>query len=249
MNQDKMLSQNAAESILSMITVEKRFSTGDRLPNETELAEELNISRTTLREAVKILTAYGVLEIQRGRGTYVTRDTLPQSPGLQSLTAVKVNARDLYEMRLIFEPEAAYLAAVRGTDAEIRRIMGYGKRIEEEIMNGQDRTGDEHGFHKSIAQATHNEFMNQLMPILYQAIAKGVCLASGSAKALQDTVTDHRLIMEFLEFLMLTAAMLLLIFKPEKEKLAWGLLIVSWAVVVLMYVGHVSNAILGVLNI
>ena len=52
--------------------------------------------------------------------------------------------------------------------------------------------------------------------------------------------------MEFLEFLMLTAAMLLLIFKPEKEKLAWGLLIVSWAVVVLMYV---SNAILGVLNI
>ena len=46
--------------------------------------------------------------------------------------------------------------------------------------------------------------------------------------------------MEFLEFLMLTAAMLLLIFKPEKEKLAWGLL---------MYVGHVSNAILGVLNI
>ena len=72
MNQDKMLSQNAAESILSMITVEKRFSTGDRLPNETELAEELNISRTTLREAVKILTAYGVLEIQRGRGTYVT---------------------------------------------------------------------------------------------------------------------------------------------------------------------------------
>lgn len=125
MNQDKMLSQNAAESILSMITVEKRFSTGDRLPNETELAEELNISRTTLREAVKILTAYGVLEIQRGRGTYVTRDTLPQSPGLQSLTAVKVNARDLYEMRLIFEPEAAYLAAVRGTDAEIRRIMCY----------------------------------------------------------------------------------------------------------------------------
>ena len=81
MNQDKMLSQNAAESILSMITVEKRFSTGDRLPNETELAEELNISRTTLREAVKILTAYGVLEIQRGRGTYVTRDTLPQCQG------------------------------------------------------------------------------------------------------------------------------------------------------------------------
>ncbi len=56
-------------------------------------------------------------------------------------------------------------------------------------------------------------------------------------------------IMEFLEFLMLTASVLLLLFKPEKEKLAWNLLIISWAVVVFMYIGHVSNAILGVLNL
>ena len=55
--------------------------------------------------------------------------------------------------------------------------------------------------------------------------------------------------MEFLEFLMLTASVLLLLFKPEKEKLAWTLLTVSWAVVVFMYIGHVSNAILGVLNL
>lgn len=55
--------------------------------------------------------------------------------------------------------------------------------------------------------------------------------------------------MEFLEFLMLTAAMLLLIFKPEKEKLAWRLLIISWAMVVFMYIGHVSTALLGVLNL
>ena len=55
--------------------------------------------------------------------------------------------------------------------------------------------------------------------------------------------------MEFLEFLMLTASVLLLLFKPEKEKLAWNLLIISWAVVGFMYIGHVSNAILGVLNL
>ena len=85
-------------------------------------------------------------------------------------------------MRLIFEPEAAYLAAVRGTDAEIKRILDYGKRIENEIRNGKDRTKDEHSFHKAIAQATHNEFMNKLMPILYN-----------------DTIGDHRMIMEFLE--------------------------------------------------
>ena len=197
--ENKMLSQSVADSILSMITIEKRFSVGDKLPNEIELSEELNVSRTTLREAIRILLAYNILEIRRGKGTYVTAKVLEQPQDLEQLSAVKVNAKDLYEMRLIFEPEAAYLAAVRGTDAEIKRILDYGMRIEDEIRNGTDRTRDEHSFHKAIAQATHNEFMNKLMPILYQAISKGVVLSTQSEKAMNDTIADHRMIMEFLE--------------------------------------------------
>ncbi len=196
---NKMLSQSVADSILSMITIEKRFSVGDKLPNEIELSEELNVSRTTLREAIRILVAYNILEIKRGKGTYITEKILEQPQDFEQLSTVKVNAKDLYEMRLIFEPEAAYLAAVRGTDAEIKRILDYGKRIEDEIRNGKDRTKDEHSFHKAIAQATHNEFMNKLMPILYQAISKGVVLSTQSEKAMNDTIADHRMIMEFLE--------------------------------------------------
>ena len=196
---NKMLSQSVADNILSMITIEKRFSVGDKLPNEIELSEELSVSRTTLRKAIRILAAYHILEIRRGKGTYVTEKVLEQPRDLEQLSGVKVNAKDLYEMRLIFEPEAAYLAAVRGTDGEIKRILDYGKRIEDEMKNGEDRTRDEHSFHKAIAQATHNEFMNKLMPILYQAISKGVVLSTQSEKAMKDTLVDHRMIMEFLE--------------------------------------------------
>lgn len=196
---NKMLSQSVADNILSMITIEKRFSAGDKLPNELALSEELNVSRTTLREAIRILAAYDILEIQRGKGTFVTENALKQSQGLAPLSDIKVNARDLYEMRLIFEPEAAYFAALRGTDAEIKRIMDYGGKIEDEIRSHRDRTDNEHAFHKAIAQAAHNEFMNQLMPILYQAISKGVVLSLQSDKAIKDTVADHRMIMEFLE--------------------------------------------------
>lgn len=145
------------------------------------------------------MVAYNILEIRRGKGTYVTEKVLEQPQDLEQLSTVKVNAKDLYEMRLIFEPEAAYLAAVRGTDAEIKRIIDYGKRIEDKIRNEKDRTNDEHSFHKAIAQATHNEFMNKLMPILYQAISKGVVLSTQSEKAINDTIGDHRMIMEFLE--------------------------------------------------
>ena len=196
---NKMLSQSIADTILSMITIEKRFTAGDKLPNENELSTELNVSRTTLREAIRILVAYNILEIQRGKGTFVTQIAFEQEPDLGRLSDIKVNAKDLYEIRLIFEPEAAYLAAIRGTDAEIKRILEYGERIEQEIKAGQDRTDNEHSFHKAIAQATHNEFMNQLMPILYQAIAKGVTLSAMSKKAVSDTVNDHRMIMDFLE--------------------------------------------------
>lgn len=194
-----MLSQSVADNILSMITIEKRFSAGDKLPNELDLSEELNVSRTTLREAIRILVAYDILEIQRGKGTFVTENALKQSQELAPLSDIKVNAKDLYEMRLIFEPEAAYFAALRGTDAEIKRIIDYGKKIEDEILNHRDRIDNEHAFHKAIAQATHNEFMNKLMPILHQAISKGVVLSLQSDKAIKDTVTDHRMIMEFLE--------------------------------------------------
>ena len=196
---NKMLSQSIADTLLSMITIEKRFSAGDKLPNENELSEELNVSRTTLREAIRILVAYNVLEIQRGKGTFVTQSAFEQQSDLGRLSDIKVNAKDLYEMRLIFEPEAAYLAAIRGTDAEIKRILDFGAKIEQEIKSGQDRTDNEHSFHKAIAQATHNEFMNQLMPILYQAIAKGITLSAMSQKAVTDTVGDHRMIMDFLE--------------------------------------------------
>ena len=87
------------------------------------MAEELGISRTTLREAVRILAANGVVEIQRGRGTYVRKDLkLDEKGALSTLGCIKTDIRDLYEVRLIVEPEAAFLAAQRADDEEIRHI-------------------------------------------------------------------------------------------------------------------------------
>jgi Transcriptional regulators len=70
---------------------------------------------------------------------------------------------------------------------------------EEKILNNEDRTEVEQAFHKSIAKATHNEFMNKLMPILYKAIDKGVILSDENSDIIKDTLNDHRMIMEFLE--------------------------------------------------
>lgn len=195
----KRLSDRVADDILTMIMIEKRFLPGEKLPNEIELSEELKISRTTLREAVRILAANGVVEIRRGLGTFVREDfSIDEKTSVLSLNAVKTDIRDLYEMRLIVEPEAAYYAAMRASDDEMEQILYLGQQIEAEITEGKDRTEAERNFHKAIAKATHNEFMTKLLPVIYQAIDKGVRLSRQKNKLVSDTVQDHKVIMEFL---------------------------------------------------
>lgn len=196
---EKSLSERVAEDLIAMITIDKKFSGGDKLPNENELSSELKVSRTTLREAIRILVAHNILEIRRGKGTFVVENEgYISNFGLEELSTINLNIKDLYEMRLIFEPETAYYAAKRATDKELERILYYGKLEEEKILNNEDRTEVEQAFHKSIAKATHNEFVNKLMPILYKAIDKGVSLSNENKVLIQDTLNDHRMIMEFL---------------------------------------------------
>lgn len=195
----KSLAEKAADDILAMIQIDHVFAEGEKLPNENALSARLGISRTTLREAVRILVAHGVVEIRRGKGTFVTTEIgRGGNVELGELTDFPMDIRDLYEMRLIFEPQAAYYAAQRATEKELERILRYGKMEEELILNHRDRTEAEQAFHKSVAQATHNEFMNRLMPILYRALSRGVPIADVKREMVEDTLNDHRAIMDFL---------------------------------------------------
>ncbi len=199
MQREQRLSDDIAQAIISMITIDKRFGPGDKLPNENDLALELGVSRTTLREAIRILAAGNVVEIKRGKGTYVKaecKDSLMDN--LSPLTSAKVKADDLYEMRLIFEPEAAYFATIRATDCEMKRILELGERVEKLIEERKDRRAEEQTFHRAIVKAAHNEFMNRLMPIIQEAINKGVTLSEEKKEAIEDTILDHRMIMKFM---------------------------------------------------
>ncbi|MCD7796275.1 MAG: FadR family transcriptional regulator [Clostridiales bacterium] len=194
-NKSQRLTDSTAQSILKMIG-NGRFSIGDKLPNEIELSSELGVSRSTLREAVKILTTSSVLEIRRGKGTFVTSSTVVDSSGLSDIAS---GLDDLFEMRLMFEPDCAYLAAQRATDEEIEIICHYGEEVEKKILSGEDRTYEEQKFHESIANATHNAFVQQFMPIIFNAIKKGVVVLIKDKDIGEDNLKDDRLIMDFIK--------------------------------------------------
>ena len=193
------LSVQVAEKITEMIS-QRRFLPGGKLPNELELAEELGVSRTTLREALRILSTRGVLEVHRGRGTFVTRsENILDDFDVLKIQNTRVNTKDLYEMRLMFEPQAAYYACKRASSEELATILQYGKMDEQMIVTNDPRWDEyEQKFHNSIASATHNQFITSLLPIFNRAIHQGIILANQSPTVANTTLYDHRNIMQYL---------------------------------------------------
>ncbi|MDD3571198.1 MAG: FadR/GntR family transcriptional regulator [Lachnospiraceae bacterium] len=195
----KALSELIADDIYAMITVEKRFNPGDKLPNENDFSNELNVNRATLREAIRILSTNGVLEIKRGKGTFVVENLTGGELDVMTFANKKGNIKDLYEMRIIIEPEAAYYATLRATENEIKNIIKLGNILEEKIVENVNRTKEEQEFHKAIAKATHNGYLNKLIPILLQAIYLSVVISQNNEELRIETLRDHRLVMQFME--------------------------------------------------
>lgn len=144
----KRLFQSVAQQIVDLIE-EGAFPPGTRLPGERELAERLNVSRVTIREAEIALQAIGRLEIKTGSGVYVCEGTGGDVFGLPN-----VSAFELTEARLLVESEAAALAARHITPEAIAELeilieqMGSGDEIE---ANEADEA-----FHLTIAEASNN---------------------------------------------------------------------------------------------
>ena len=194
------LSEQTADRLYEMIVDEHRYQPGSKLPNENELSEELRVSRTTLREAISFLVAQGVLEIRRGKGTFVAGDLPVSGLDLTSLAGLRsrVRAKDLFEMRLIFEPATVALACQRGTDEELRQIQKKSERVEQAAAEGGDWPLADQEFHWAIIKASHNEYMRRLYPIINSAVNE-ILQISQNRQHMQDVaLSDNRMILEFL---------------------------------------------------
>ena len=194
------LSEQTSDRLYEMIVDEHRYEPGSKLPNENELSRELQVSRTTLREAISFLVAQGVLEIRRGKGTFVAEELPAAGLDLTSLASLRsrVRAKDLFEMRLIFEPATVALACQRGTDEELRQIQKRAERVERAAAEGGDWPLADQEFHWAIIKASHNEYMRRLYPIINSAVNE-IMQISQNRQHMQDiALSDNRLILEFL---------------------------------------------------
>jgi len=132
----------------------------ERLPAERKLAEQINISRVTLREALRVLETEGYLKIRRGAtgGAFVAPEGPLRAMALRRLGSDPVGVLRIFEYRGTVEPLAARLAAVRRTPGDLRRLDQAVAEITKAGTPGELRRG-EAAFHLAVAQASANPYI------------------------------------------------------------------------------------------
>jgi len=151
-----------AERIEQLI-VDGVLKTGQALPSERRLCDKLGISRSALREGLKVLRGRGIIETRQGSGSYVAELTGPRdaSPLMHLFSSQPRTLYDLLEVRALLEGESARLAALRGTQADFVLIT---RRYEEmlaahaapEGLDSQEHARLDHAFHLAVCEASHN---------------------------------------------------------------------------------------------
>lgn len=175
---------------------------GETLPNEADLSLELKVSRTALREAIKLLAAKGLVESRPKTGTRIRPRTSWNMldpdvlSWLVSDGAFEDYADDLFEMRRVVEPAAAAIAATRGDKAAIAEIK---KAYEGMVVAGENieaGVDPDLRFHQAILLATGNEFIAPLGALIDSALATSFRISSSRPGAKINSLPRHEAVLK-----------------------------------------------------
>ena len=186
----KKISAQIAEQIRSSI-MSGEFAPGDRLPPERELAEMFGVSRPSVREALNMLAASGLVEAYQGGGTIV-RSLMESSSG-NSLTDIirgeQERALDVIEVRTCMESWTAYYAAQRALPEDLRKLEDIVAAMEGNLTGMKPSEDLDANFHIIIAKSTHNIVWLHMMQSIFDAMKE---FQQSVWRAVYLTEDDHR---------------------------------------------------------
>ncbi|MEO5586911.1 MAG: FCD domain-containing protein [Novosphingobium sp.] len=190
------LYQDVARKLITELVADC-YPLGSRLPAERELALQYGVSRPTVREAIIALEVQGLVEVRIGSGAYVMR-----LPGQGDVPGFGISAFELTEARLLFESEAAALAATEASDDEIAEIA---RLVEDIARENQDPKGTDkadRAFHLAIARATRNtavfNVISQLWDLRYNSPEAALLHAKARTAHVMPVVEEHSAVLDAL---------------------------------------------------
>lgn len=181
---------------LGLRIVRGDYAPGSNLPNEEILATNMEVSRTALREAVKVLTAKGLIESRPKVGTRVRAEEFWNSLDCDVLEW-RCNSmptgdfvRNLMEMREIIEPAAAALAATNRTKEHLATIENAYRAMDQAKEVDEWAVADLH-FHQAILRATGNALLVPLSHVIATALETFFMMAARTAKNMKYSLPQH----------------------------------------------------------
>ncbi|MEA2228591.1 MAG: GntR family transcriptional regulator, transcriptional repressor for pyruvate dehydrogenase complex [bacterium] len=168
-----------------------------RLPAERVLAERFGVSRTSLREALSVLSEWRVI-VTRGKTKYgvVARAHAQLATRFTDTETERTLLTDPLEARFMLEPAIAARAAERATSEDLDEVERWLTRMEEAAARGESAIAYDSAFHVAIARATGNSTLVQVVRALTEALQDSRLRAYDPSDAAQVGITDHREILD-----------------------------------------------------
>ncbi len=160
----KNLFEEVSEQIIKLIK-KGEWNPGDKIPGEIDLSESFEVSRNSIREALKALELTGILNSKAGKGTFVSERALRNinNRELASLIEDESSLVELMETRLMIEPELAYLAAKRATPEDIEKLEDSISRSKKALADKDYTIDMGMEFHALIREIARNRILGNFM--------------------------------------------------------------------------------------
>ena len=138
MEDTRTLTEQTADRIVHYI-IDQELKEGDKLPSEAELVKLLDVSRTTLREAIRMLASRNILEARHGSGVFISKNTgISDDPlGFLFIRDKEKLVSDLLEFRMLIEPRIAARAALNATAEQVAELSRLADTVEKRYAEGQ----------------------------------------------------------------------------------------------------------------
>ena len=183
-------------AVFKQLISEGTMAPGGRLPSERELATSFGVSRSSLRQALKVLEIMGVISQRVGDGTYLNSSAKAiLSEPMQFLILLDgISVHELMEARLIVEPELAAQAAARATDEDIAAIRAELDAMEQSGLEIARLVDHDLRFHQAIFDAAKNRVCGLMFAVVHQSL-KNLITMTSQVVAAEHTLVLHRRIL------------------------------------------------------
>jgi GntR family transcriptional repressor for pyruvate dehydrogenase complex len=201
-DREESLSQKIEMQIRNAIR-QNLFRPGDKLPGEMELAEKFGVSRTAVREALRMLAGRGLVSIQRGSGVYISEidvsNVVDPFYQLLEMKCGQVSQLYLIRVRKFMEPEIARLAAEHCTDDDLDFLKTNFAEMLERSCHPEQMIDIDIQFHFRLAQATQNPIIPVIMQPIFQLLHKFIASTYKQSHAPDLALENHQKLLQSMQ--------------------------------------------------